>query len=152
MFTVDVKQQYNKSLRLMSGANFPPIVAWNLPATSGFLNLSRSTLSLDWVGFFVFFRRTRKVIITRTRGYKIEWSSACSSFVRFMLNFMLNIEHENVLKSFITSGLCSDQELCSLEPENVLKKFYNLGARSWSLPMSAPGKLLVLLTLTPDRS
>ena len=70
--------------------------------------LSRSNLSLDWVGFFVFFRRTRKVIITRTRGYKIEWSSACSSFVRFVLNFMLNIEHENVLKSFITSGLRSD--------------------------------------------
>ena len=75
----------------MSGANFPPIVAWNLPATSGFLNLSRSNLSLDWVGFFIFFRRTRKVIITRTRGYKIEWSSACSSFVRFVLNFMLNV-------------------------------------------------------------
>ena len=72
MFTVDVKQQYNKSLRLMSGANFPPIVAWN---------------------------------------YKIEWSSACSSFVRFVLNFMLNIEHENVLKSFITSGLCSDSDI-----------------------------------------
>ena len=103
-----IQQQYNKSLRLMSGAYFPPIVAWNLPATSGFLNLSRSNLSLDWIGFLVFFRRTRKVIITRPRGYKIEWSSACSSFVRFVLNFMLNIEHENVLKSFITSGLCSD--------------------------------------------
>ena len=34
-----IQQQYNKSLRLMSGANFPPVVAWNLPATSGFLNL-----------------------------------------------------------------------------------------------------------------
>ena len=110
--TLDVcrgrKQQYNKSLRVMSGANFPPIVAWNLPATSGFLNLSRSILSLDWVGFLVFFRRTRKVIITRPRGYKIEWSSACLSFERFVFNFMLNIEHENVLKSFITSSLCSD--------------------------------------------
>ena len=74
------------SLRLMSGANFPPVVAGNVPATSGCLNLSRSNLSLDWVGFYVFFRRTRKVIITR----------------------------------------------------------------SWALPMSAPGKLLVLWTLTPD--
>ena len=76
----------SSSLRLMSGANFLPIVAWNVPATSGFLNLSRSNLSLDWVGFLVFFKRTRKVISTR----------------------------------------------------------------SWSLPMSTPGKLLVLWTLTPD--
>ena len=38
------------SLRLMSGANFPPIVAWNVPATSGFLNKSRSNLSLDRFG------------------------------------------------------------------------------------------------------
>ena len=38
-------------LSLMSVANFPPIVAWNVPATSGFLNFSRSTFSLDWVGF-----------------------------------------------------------------------------------------------------
>ena len=98
----------SSSLGLMSGANFPPIIAWNVPATSGFLILSRSNLSLDWVGFLVFFRRTRKVIITRPRGYKIEWSSVCSSFERFALNFMLNIENVNVLKSFITSGLCSD--------------------------------------------
>ena len=35
----------------MSGAYFPPIVAWNGPATSGFLNFSRSNLSLGWVRF-----------------------------------------------------------------------------------------------------
>ena len=31
-----------------------------------------------------------------------------SKFLRFVLNFMANVEHENVLKSCITSGLCSD--------------------------------------------
>ena len=51
MFTVDVKQQYSKSLRLMSGANFPPIVAWNLPATSRFLNLSSQTSVLTGLAF-----------------------------------------------------------------------------------------------------
>ena len=70
------------SLTLMSGANFPPIVAGNVLATSGFLNFSRLNLSFDWFDLLVFFRRTRKVIITK----------------------------------------------------------------SWSLPMSAPGKLLVLWT------
>ena len=43
----------SSSLMLMGGANFPPIVAWTVPATSGFLNLSSSNLSLDWVGFLV---------------------------------------------------------------------------------------------------
>ena len=42
----------SSSLRLMSGANFPPIVAWNLPAKSGSPNLSRSNLSLDWLAFW----------------------------------------------------------------------------------------------------
>ena len=52
MFTVDVKQQYNQSLRLMSSANFPPIVAWNL----GFLTYQGQTSVLDNrpnVGFLV---------------------------------------------------------------------------------------------------
>ena len=37
---------------------FSTFVAWNVPATSGFLNFSN--LSLDWADFLVFFRRTRK--------------------------------------------------------------------------------------------
>ena len=73
-------------LKLIGDVNFSAVVAWNAPATSGVLNFSKSNLSLDWVGFLVFFRRTRNVIIPK----------------------------------------------------------------SWSLPMSAPGKLLVLWTLTPD--
>ena len=72
----------SSSLRLMSGANLPPIVAWNKPVTSG-LNFSKSNLSPDLVSSLVFYRRTRKVF------------------------------------------------------------------KSWSLPMSAPGKLLVLWTVTP---
>ena len=122
MFTVDVKQQYNKSLRLMSGANFPPIVAWNLPATSGFLNLSRSNLSLDWL--FVFFRRTRKVIITRIRGYKIEWSSVCSSFVRFVLNFMLYIEHEKRSQKFYNLGFMLRLRNCALLSLRMFSKSF----------------------------
>ena len=53
------------SLGLMSDENFPHIVAWNVPTTPGFLNFSSSNLSFDWVGFLVFFRRNRKVIITK---------------------------------------------------------------------------------------
>ena len=50
----------SSSLRLMSGANFPPIVAWNVPATSGFLSFSRSNLSLDLVGFLVILQTNSK--------------------------------------------------------------------------------------------
>ena len=82
-----VSMSMSSSLSPMSGANFPPIVAWKVQATSGSLSFSRSNLSLGWFGFLAFFRRTWKVIITR----------------------------------------------------------------SWSLPMSAPGKLLVLWMLIPDR-
>ena len=48
----------SSSPRLMSGANFPLIVAWDVPATNGFLTFLRSNLSLDLAGFLVFFRRT----------------------------------------------------------------------------------------------
>ena len=137
MFTVDVKQQNNKSPRLMSGANFPPIVAWNLPATSGFLKLSRSNLSLNWVGFLVFFRRTRKVNITRPRGY---WMVQCLlKFCTFRaqfhaqhwawkrsqkfynLGFMLRLRNCALLslrmfsKSFITSEPGHGHFLCLLQ-------------------------------------
>ena len=39
----------SSSLRLMSGANYPPTFAWN--AISGFLDVFGSNLSVDWVGF-----------------------------------------------------------------------------------------------------
>ena len=42
---------------------FPPTAAWKAHATSGSLNVQRPNLILSWVGFLVFFRRTRKVII-----------------------------------------------------------------------------------------
>ena len=60
---------------------------------------------------------------------------------------MFNVEHENALKSFIITGLCSDSELCSLESENVLKKFKTSGL--WALDnfflptLSVPGFLLI---------
>ena len=50
----------------MSGANFPPIVARKVQATSGSLSFSRSNRSDGWFGFLDFFKRTRKVIITRS--------------------------------------------------------------------------------------
>ena len=55
----------SSSLKSMSSANFSPIVVWNVPGASRFLNFSRSNLILDWVGFLVFFRLTQKVIITK---------------------------------------------------------------------------------------
>ena len=58
----------SSSLRLMSASNFPSIVAWNVPATSGFHNFSWSNLSFDWVGFLVFIIRTQKVIIPKSRS------------------------------------------------------------------------------------
>ena len=54
---------------------FPTYLAWNVPAASSFLNFSRSNLSLDWVGFFVFFRRTRKVIITKSSSLPMSAAS-----------------------------------------------------------------------------
>ena len=35
---------------------FPPTVALNAPAITGFINFSRSNLSFDWVDVLVFFR------------------------------------------------------------------------------------------------
>ena len=55
-------------LGLMSASNFPPIVASNVPITSGFRKFSRSNLSLYWVGFLVFVRKTQKVIIPKSRS------------------------------------------------------------------------------------
>ena len=61
-----VLMSMSSSLSPMSGANFHFIVAWKVQATSGSLNFSRSNLSLCWFSFISFFRRTRKVIITRS--------------------------------------------------------------------------------------
>ena len=46
-----VLMSMSSSLRLMSGVNFPHIVAWKVHATSWSLNFSRSNLSLGWLVF-----------------------------------------------------------------------------------------------------
>ena len=60
-----VSMSMSSLLSPMSGANFPPTVAWKVQAISGSLSVSRSNLSLGWFAFLAFFRRTRKVSITR---------------------------------------------------------------------------------------
>ena len=43
------------SCRLLNGANLPPKVALNVPATSWFLKFSMPYISNDWFGFLVLF-------------------------------------------------------------------------------------------------
>ena len=74
-------------LMKVRGANLPLIIAWKVSNTLGSFSFSRSNLSHVCFSLLVFFRRRRKVIISK----------------------------------------------------------------SWSLPVSAPGKLRVLAMFTPDR-
>ena len=104
----------------MSGVNFPHIVAWEVHATSGSLNFSRSNLSLGWFGFLTFFRWTRKVIITRS------WSLPMSAPEKLLVLWMLTPG----LKCFLTkmlsiwlwcfwSGLCKVLSLDGLWGQRV---------------------------------
>ena len=91
-----VLMSMSSSLSLTSGANFPPMVARKLQATSGSLNFSRSNLSLGWFGFHVF-KQTRKFIITR------PWSLPMSAPAKLLVPWMLTPDW----KLFLTASLWS---------------------------------------------
>ena len=59
LVVIMVLMSVSSFLRPMTGANYPPIVAWKVHAPSGPFNFSRSNLRLGWFGFLAFFRRTR---------------------------------------------------------------------------------------------
>ena len=85
---INVSMSVPSASRMVSAANFPPIIAWKASATSGSFSFSRSNLILAWTCFLTLFRCSLKVIMTS----------------------------------------------------------------SWSLPMSAPGKLRVLAMFTLDQT
>ena len=51
---------------MVRGANSPIIIAWKVSNTLGSFSFSRSNLSLVCFGLLVFFRRRRKVIISKS--------------------------------------------------------------------------------------
>ena len=54
------------SSSMISGANFPPIIALNASATSGSLSFSMSNLILVGFGLLILFRRMWKVVISKS--------------------------------------------------------------------------------------
>ena len=50
------------SSRMVRGANFPPIIAWNVSAILGYFSFSRSNFILVCFGLTIFFKRKRKFI------------------------------------------------------------------------------------------
>ena len=73
-------------LRSSSGVNFPPILACNASKTSG--SISLSTLNLIFVGpsFVDFFRRSQRVIITKS------WSLPMSAPEKHLVLAMFTLE------------------------------------------------------------
>ena len=61
---ISVSMSVPSASRMVSAANFPPIIAWKAYATSGSLSFSRSNLILAWPSFLTLFRCSLKVIVT----------------------------------------------------------------------------------------
>ena len=53
-------------LMMVRGANLLPFIAWKVSNTLGSFSFSRSNLSLVCFGLLVFYRRRRKVIISKS--------------------------------------------------------------------------------------
>ena len=104
-----------------------------MPATFGFLNLLNSTISLGWVGFLTFLRRTRKVIVTRPWSLPLLSRKAdCHVDDISWLEPLPHIDVSNLVWCFL-SGLCHVHLLDCLWEPMVLFQLKNPNSESLRL-------------------
>ena len=110
-------------LMMVRGANLPPIIAWRVSNMLGFFSFSRSNLSLVRFGLLIFFRRRRKVIISK------PWSLPMSAPGKL-----------SVLAMF-TPGSLQKFSICATKGENWERKDSSLkdlrNIRQWTTSRGA---------------
>ena len=84
--SVNISMSMSES-RMESAANFPPIFAWKISATSGSFSFSRSNLILVLHCFFALFRCKLKVILTSS--WSLPMSAPGKLRVLAMFTFVL---------------------------------------------------------------
>ena len=83
---INVSMSVPSASRMVSAANFPPIIAWKASATSGSFSFSRSNLILAWPSFLTLFRCSLKVIMTSSWSLPMSAPGKLRAMAMFTLD------------------------------------------------------------------